>query len=280
MPAAQVAGIGVCGMTCIMSLAIGLGMMRTERPYRRAAMFTRQFRALLAALMLSHVGSAAAFKLTPIEAEFAAGRQAVQTFKIENPGTQPVAIEITVHQRAMALDGSDQLTPAPDDFTVFPNQIVLQPGQTQSVRVQWQGQDVPATEKAYRLQAEQLPIDIGSDATERSGLRLMVKYMASLYVRPTDPAALLSASISTADREGQKVAIVRLRNDGNAHAVVQAQMVGITAGTTRVEFNDLQREAVHGKNVLAGAERELVVPWAPNLDAGLLAVQLEPPSTN
>jgi fimbrial chaperone protein len=237
-----------------------------------------RFWALFAALVLAYADPAAAFKMTPIEAEFSAGRQAMQTFKIENPGTQPVAIELTVHQRDMATDGSDVLTAAPDAFTVFPDQIVLQPGQTQSVRVQWLGQDVPAAEMAYRLQAEQLPIDIGSDAGERSGLRLLVKYMASLYVRPDDPAAALSASIAEGEREGRRVAIVRLRNDGNAHAVVQAPMLSITAGGAPVAYTEAQRDAIHGRNVLAGVERELVLPWAPNLDAGPLAVTLVPPA--
>jgi fimbrial chaperone protein len=237
-----------------------------------------QFWALFAALVLAYADPAAAFKMTPIEAEFGVGRQAMQTFKIENPGNQPVAIELTVHQRGMATDGSDVLTAAPDAFTVFPDQIVLQPGQTQSVRVQWLGQDVPAAEMAYRLQAEQLPIDVGSDAGERSGLRLLVKYMASLYVRPDDPAAALSASIAEGEREGRRVAIVRLRNEGNAHVVVQEPMLNITAGGAPVAYTEAQRDAIHGRNVLAGVERELVLPWAPNLDAGPLAVTLVPPA--
>jgi fimbrial chaperone protein len=234
--------------------------------------------ALFAVLVLAYADPAEAFKMTPIEAEFSAGRQAMQTFKIENPGTQPVAIELTVHQRGMATDGSDVLTAAPDAFTVFPDQIVLQPGQTQSVRVQWLGQDVPATEMAYRLQAEQLPIDIGSDAGERSGLRLLVKYMASLYVRPDDPAAALSASIAEGEREGRRVAIVRLRNEGNAHVVIQEPMLSITAGGAPVAFTEAQRDAIHGKNVLAGVERELVLPWESNLDAGPLALTLVAPA--
>lgn len=237
-----------------------------------------RFRALLAALVLAWASPAAAFKMTPIEAEFAAGRQAVQTFRIENPGTQPVAVELTVHRREMATDGSDVLTPAPDAFTVFPDQIVLQPGQTQSVRVQWLSQEIPSAELAYRLQAEQLPIDVGTDAGERSGLRLLVKYLASMYVRPDEPAAALSAGIDVDERDGQRVAVVRVRNDGNAHAIVQAPMIDITAGGARVEFTAAQREAVHGKNVLAGVERELVLPWAPNLDGGPLAVSLVAPT--
>ncbi len=226
---------------------------------------------VLAAALPAH-----AFKLTPIEAEFGPSRLAVQTFKVENGGALPAAIELSVHRRNMAIDGSDVLTAAPDDFNIYPDQIVLQPGETQSVRVQWTGSEQPATEIAYRLMAEQLPIDLG-DGAERSGLRLMVKYLAALYVRPAEPDARVSAQISREEAADTRYALVRLKNDGNAHAIVQAPMFVISAGERVLEFNAEQREAVHGKNVLAGAERELRVPWSEALDGGPLAIELRLP---
>lgn len=234
-------------------------------------------RLLFAALALAGA-PAFAFKLTPIEAEFGPGRQAVQTFKVENAGAQPVAIEITVHSRQMAADGSDRLAEAPDVFAVFPDQIILQAGETQSVRVQWSGDVAPTREVAYRLMAEQLPIDIGSGGADRSGLKLMVKYLAALYVRPADPAAVLTASVNAETRESNKVAVVKVRNEGNAHAVLQASMLEINAGANTIEFSPEQREAIHGKNVLAGVERELVLPWSAALDGGALTVVLKMPA--
>jgi fimbrial chaperone protein len=232
---------------------------------------------LMALTLLS--APAFAFKLTPIEAEFAPGRMAVQTFKVENPGAQPVAVELSVHTRGMAASGEDVLAPADEAFSVFPDQIVLQPGETQSVRVQWTGDQAPDTEVAYRLMAEQLPITLGDEA-ERSGLKLMVKYLAALYVRPADPAAVLSATIGSETRNGAKVAVVRVNNVGNAHSVLQATMVEISAGGAPVSYTPEQREAVHGKNVLAGVERELVLPWSAALDGGALTVTLKQPASN
>ncbi len=235
---------------------------------------------LLLVVLMFLMAPVHAFKLTPIEAEFGPGRLAVQTFKVENPGALAVAVELSVHARSMAASGEDVLMPAPEAFAVFPDQIVLQPGETQSVRVQWTGTDIPQTEIAYRLMAEQLPITLG-DEGERSGLRLMVKYLAALYVRPADPAAVLAAEIGSEVRDGQKVAVIRVDNTGNAHAVLQAAMVEVSAGGAPVEYSPEQREAVHGKNVLAGVRRELVLPWSAALDAGSLTVMLkQPPAGN
>ena len=233
---------------------------------------------LLLAVLVLMSAPAFAFKLTPIEAEFGPGRLAVQTFKVENPGAQPVAVELSVYSRGMAISGEDVLEPAAEAFTVFPDQIVLQPGETQSVRVQWTGDQVPANEMAYRLMAEQLPITLGNEAANRSGLKLMVKYLAALYVRPAEPAAILSATIASETRDGQKVAVIKVNNVGNAHAVLQAPIVEISAGGKPVSYSAEQREAVHGKNVLAGIERELVLPWSAALDGGALAVTLKQPA--
>lgn len=233
---------------------------------------------LLAALLLI-AAPAFAFKLTPIEAEFGPGRQAVQTFKVENPGAQPVAVEISVHARGMAAGGEDVLAPELEAFIVFPDQIVLQPGEAQSVRVQWTGDAAPTTEQAYRLMAEQLPITLGNE-TAGSGLKLMVKYLAALYVRPAEPAAVLSATITPEIRDGAKVAVIKVGNTGNAHAVLQAPMVEVSAGGGAVTYTAEQRESVHGKNVLAGVERELLLPWSPALDGGALTVALKQPSND
>jgi fimbrial chaperone protein len=238
----------------------------------------KQWSQLLLAAVLLMSAPAFAFKLTPIEAEFGPGRQAVQTFKVENPGAQPVAVEISIHARGMAARGEDLLTPEPEAFIVFPDQIVLQPGETQSVRVQWTGDTPPTTELAYRLMAEQLPITLGTE-TAGSGLKLMVKYLAALYVRPTEPAAVLSATIASETRDGLKFAVIKVDNVGNAHAVLQAAMVEVSAGGTPVTYSPEQREAVHGKNVLASVQRELLVPWSAALDAGALTVTLKQPDS-
>jgi fimbrial chaperone protein len=68
---------------------------------------------------------AEAFRFVPFTADFApSGPGANQTFRVENNSEEPIAVEISVHRRAMNLDGSDALTPADDDFVVFPAQVV------------------------------------------------------------------------------------------------------------------------------------------------------------
>lgn len=221
-------------------------------------------RFMLACLLGLLASPALAFKLSPIEAEFAPGRQAVQLFKVENGGTETVAIELTVWHRQMALDGSDQLSPADEEFSIYPDQILLEPGNSQSVRVQWTGSTAPVVEQSYRLVAEQLAIDLDPAQGERSGLRLLVKYLASLYVRPADAAAVLEVSAS-ADPLAAESLLLTVSNTGNAHAILRADMLRLQLAGQPLELSPQQREAIDGKNVLAASQRELRLPWPGDL---------------
>jgi fimbrial chaperone protein len=237
--------------------------------------FSRTYAIVL--LMLAITSPVFAFKLTPIEAEFAPGRLAVQTFKLENQGTQPIAVEIRVQARDMAMDGSDQLTSSADTFVVYPDQVVMNPGATQSVRVQWTGTQAPSKEQAFRLIAEQLPIELDANGAERSGLRLMVKYLAALYVRPPNPEARLSARMEPSGTKASGSASLVLHNEGNAHVIVRSEMVEVLLDGSPIEMTAAQREAVHGRNVLASRERRMELPWASNFEGGALSVRLKAP---
>lgn len=218
----------------------------------------------LACLLWLLAAPALAFKLSPIEAEFAPGRQAVQLFKVENGGNETVAIELTVWHRKMALDGSDELNPAIEEFSVYPDQILLEPGTSQSVRVQWTGSTPPIAEQSFRLVAEQLALDLDPAQAERSGLRLLVKYLASLYVRPADAAAVLEVSAG-ADPVSPDSLLLSVSNRGNAHAILRADMLRLQVAGQTLELSPQQREAIDGKNVLAESRRELRLPWPGDL---------------
>ena len=58
------------------------------------------------------------------------------------------------------LDGIETNQDANDDFIVYPPQLIVPPGTQQVIRVTWIGEPEPPIELAYRLIAEQLPINL------------------------------------------------------------------------------------------------------------------------
>lgn len=220
---------------------------------------------LLLALGLASV-CAHAISFTPIEMDFSpAGRGATQVFRLENTTAEVTAVEMSIKARAMAANGDDQLTDADDQFNVFPAQVVLQPGQVQTVRVQYVGVAALDRERAFRLIAEQLPIDVGQAPQNGGRMRLLVKYVASVYVVPANVKAVLAVTDTRLVSEGSARWLqVTVNNEGNTRKILKDLKVEVAGVTLAGE----QLKGMEGENVLARTTRVFRVP-AP---AGLTAV--------
>ncbi len=231
--------------------------------------------AALALLLLAPV-PAHAFRLVPIEMEFEpSGRGATQIFRLENENRDPVAVEVKVMARAQDPDGQDVLTEAGDDWVVFPEQVILEPGQNQSVRVQWVGNAAPPVELAYRLIAEQLPVDIGKAPPQGGQVRLLVRYVASLYVMPQGvrPSVGIVSAGKAADGRLELV----VRNSGTSRQILREPTLTLQGGGKTVTLAADQLEGLAGENLLAGTTRRFLLPWPAGLAAGSVTASLKVP---
>ena len=211
---------------------------------------------LLRALMATALGltlSAQAMTFTPIEMDFSpTGRGATQIFRLENNTAEPAAVEMVIKSRAMAINGDDVLGDADDQFSIFPPQLVLQPGQMQSVRVQYTGAASIDKERAFRLVVEQLPVDLGETPQDGGRMRLLVKYIASLYVVPRNVRALLSVSEAQIVKEdAQSWLRFKVQNDGGTRKILKNTK--LIVGTLSLSGDALN--GLEGENVLAQTAR-------------------------
>lgn len=215
----------------------------------------RHYGQLVAALVLAACcGPAAALTFTPIEMDFSpSGRGATQTFRLANNDAEAAAVEITVKSRAMARNGEDILGEAEDQFSIFPTQVVLQPGQVQSVRAQYIGDAAIEHEKAFRLIAEQLPVDVGQAPQTGGRMRLLVKYVASLYVLPRNAKPALSVTDASLVREadGQRWLEVTLRNGGSSRKILK----NATLLIGELSLSGAALNGMEGENLLAQTTR-------------------------
>ncbi len=217
------------------------------------------FRMLVKLGLIMVVASASfvthAISFTPIEMDFApTGRGSTQIFRLENTTPEPVAVEISMKSRLMKLNGEDDLQDAEDQFNVFPSQVVMQPGQVQSVRVQYIGFAALDRERAFRLIAEQLPIDVGQAPSNGGRMRLLVKYVASVYVLPSNLKAILSVTkLEVVD--GKWLAIT-MQNQGKTRKILK----NISLDIGSVSLSSLDLKGLEGENILADTIREFRVP--------------------
>ncbi|MBP2313877.1 fimbrial biogenesis chaperone [Azospirillum soli] len=223
-------------------------------------------------LLLAQVSPASAFRLVPIEMEFApSGRGATQIFRLENDTAEPVAIEVSLMTRRMTEQGEDQLEPAGENFAIFPEQIVLQGNQSQSVRVQWMGNANPSQELAFRLVAEQLPVDLGKAPLPGGQVRLLVRYVASVYVTPQ--GAKPDPVVTSVAPQGKALAVT-VTNRGTSRQILRDATLTVTGGGKTVTLRGEQLTGLLGENVLAGATRRFSIPLPAGLPQGPLSATL------
>ncbi len=239
--------------------------------------------AVLALPCLTH--DAAAVSLVPMEMEFStSGRAMTRLFRIENVSAETAAVEISAKARRMLPDGQDELSDADDEFAIYPQQMILKPGQAQAIRVQWLGKEVPSHELAYRLIAEQLPLDrqtraatgpapIGAQGVQ---IRVLMKYVASLYVVPPGArAAIVPISAERVTIDDQPQLRLVLENRGSAHQLLLAPRLTVsgTDGTGRA-LEKTEVQALVGANLLAHSQRVFYIPLPASLPTGLLRLSL------
>lgn len=216
---------------------------------------------LAAFLLLFAAQDAAALKISPfkvsLQAEAAQG--ASQVFRVENNTGEPAAVEIRVETWDIAEDGQEHNRSAEDDFMVFPAQLVLAAGESRAVRVQWLGGEMPVREKAFRLVAEQLPVNLQGTPAAGSAVRFLVRFKAALYLRPPQAESDIAVDRVAATAEGH--VSLRLHNRGTAHSLLrQTRVTLLHADGRETVVPESALSAIEGENIHAGAARRFVIP--------------------
>ena len=224
-------------------------------------MMTRVFsrRAVCAAaLMIVPAVMAAAFQLQPMSATIELdGSTPTTTFEVSNATDQPVAVQMRTTTREILPDGTELNDDASNELQLFPSQLILRPGQQQTVRVRWTGQGTPERELSYRVVAEQLPINLDRTADSESGVRMMLRYRATLYVRP--PGAAADLVVRDLQTDGDTVTLT-VENAGTAHRLLADGALVLIADGERTEMRAEEVDPLVTVNVLPGGTRRVSIP--------------------
>jgi fimbrial chaperone protein len=236
---------------------------KERKPPRRAAFaywkVDMRAHCLLLILGLSLPATAGhAFTLTPMSTTFASqGSGAAKTFRVDNDTSNRVAFEISVLTRDMNEDGMETNRPAADLFTVFPPQGAIAPGKSQTVRVVWKGAPNPSSELAFRVVAEELPVNFKPD-TDKAQIKVILRYMAAVYVCPRNARPNLQVAGFT--RTGTNTYVLTVTNAGTAHRPLINPKLTLTGAQS--QDRDAPADSlgpISGETVLAGRARRFVL---------------------
>jgi len=223
----------------------------------------KRSRLLRAFFLIIVVMSTQAFSFSPMTVSIGtSGATAVMTYKVTNESDQQTAVSIKVATRSIDATGKETNEAADKLFLVFPSRVVLKPNSSQSVKVQYRGNPAIASEVAYRVIAEQLPVDFTKSTA--SGVSILLTYVAALYVTPKNVAPkLVLAQATGIEKEGQRGLEVTVRNEGTKHALIANPVIRVTQGSglPTLEFIGTPVSAIDGQNILALSVRTFFVPW-------------------
>jgi len=174
-----------------------------------------------------------------------AGRGMTQVLTVENTFQNPLPVEIKVEELVLDANGVHGSGKDPGDLLVFPPQAIIQPGQTQTFRVQYVGDPDLAKSKHYYVTVAQLPVKLPEG---QSAIQILYNFQVLVSVAPLDgkpDLKILSAGIAK-DPAGKPVVKIDVSNSSNVHGY-------LSQGKLRIVEKDVSGKEVF-KKVLTGPE--------------------------
>jgi fimbrial chaperone protein len=217
------------------------------------------------------------------------GRASSQAFRVVNTSTeQPVAVELYMAKRDVAPDGTETWNRevGEENFLLYPPQTILQPGEEQVVRVTWLGEAKPDYELAYRLIAEQVPVDFAPEPeptiVEGRQIRInsLVRYAGSVYITPENvaPDVVIESAEYQQDEQGNDLLVLTFYNQGTAHTLLENLTLTLTPvgqPDQAVTLSPEELSKINRTNILAQHRRRFVLPWHPDLPVGEVEVSFD-----
>lgn len=156
-----------------------------------------------------------------------AGRDMSQVITVENTFATPLPVELTVQELELGTDGVKQTGKDPDDLLVFPPQAIIQPGQTQTFRVQYVGDPALASSKHYYVTVAQLPIKLPEG---QSAIQILYNFQVLISVAPSGqkPKIAIQGAEIGKTPDGKPVAVLTVTNSSTAHGYLSNGRIRLT----------------------------------------------------
>ena len=173
------------------------------------------------------------------------GREMSQVITVENTFATTLPVELTVHPLTLTDTGVVVDKGESDDLLVFPPQALIEPGQTQTFRVQYVGDPDLAKSKHYYVTVAQLPVKLPEG---QSAIQILYNFQVLVSVSPAGakPDISVQSAHIKADKDGKFLPQVTVKNSSSAHGY-------LSKGTLRIVEKDSSGKEEF-KRTMSGAE--------------------------
>ncbi len=174
-----------------------------------------------------------------------AGREMTQVVTVENTFATPLPVELNVQELELTPDGVKQTGKDPGDLLVFPPQAIIEPGQTQTFRIQYVGDPALAKSKHYYVTVAQLPVKLPEG---QSAIQILYNFQVLVSIAPAKikPKISITAAEIGKNANGKPVAVLMVANETPAHGY-------LANGNLRIVQKDASGKQLFAKTY-SGAE--------------------------
>lgn len=226
--------------------------------------------------------AAQASRVSPMIIELKpSGQSSIGRVELSNDADQGVAYDVEMMRGEISPDGKLSLTPADDQFLVFPAQALVQGKSQQVFRVQYVGEPDLAKSQIYYMAIRQVPVAFTG---QESKVQVVVDYNVLVNVVPDGAQATpVVRSIEPVEQDGKSALRVDVGNSGNGYFLAGLSKWTITGKTaagadfekTYKAGDDLSK--VIGVGVVApGGDRIFMIPTDEKLADGTTTISIEP----
>ncbi len=197
-------------------------------------------------VFMSGPGTAWAMTVQPVMINLTTtGRGMSQVVTVENTFATTLPVELRVQELKVTENGVELTGVDPGDLLVFPPQALIEPGQTQSFRVQYVGDPDLAASKHYYITVAQLPVKLPEG---QSAIQILYNFQVLVSVGPAGVKPSLSVQSAAVGRnaDGKPVPVITVANSSAAHGY-------LSNGRLRIVQKDAEGKEIFRRS-LSGPE--------------------------
>src|SRR6185312_4535317 len=168
--------------------------------------------------------------------------------------------------------------------------LILNPKETRAVRVSYVGTPKVKTELAFRIIAEELPVDVSDPKKVYkkavANVNIAIKYVGSLYVTPSGAKSELVLEATSAeapkdkagkDSDDHKKLLLVVTNKGTLHEVIRKPVLKLQSQVDKSEvvLQAAEIPTLTNLNILAGKVRKFTLDWPKKLPVGPVKASFE-----
>jgi fimbrial chaperone protein len=178
------------------------------------------------------------------------GNGMTQIITVENTFATPLPVELRVQSLEFDENGVKETGKDPGDLLIFPPQALIQPGQTQSFRVQYVGDPELKTSKHYYVTVAQLPVKLPAG---QSAIQILYNFQVLVSIAPNGvkPAIKVQSAEIGHNPAGKPIPLVTLSNTSAAYGY-------LSEGRLRIVEKDAAGKEVF-KRTLSGPETQQTI---------------------